>query len=128
MERLEEENNDGDSTEGGSGSDNAVLTIPTTENPQAFFSGTSLSFLLSSSLKLRHYQWQGIQWLISIHDNDINGILADEVVLSLFFIFFSLFNFFPPDGTWKNGSNYWVASILGCCSWILGTSFNRRPI
>lgn len=30
--------------------------------------------------KLRDYQLQGLNWLIHLYDNGINGILADEMV------------------------------------------------
>lgn len=30
--------------------------------------------------KLREYQMQGLNWLIHLYDNGINGILADEMV------------------------------------------------
>ena len=30
--------------------------------------------------KMREYQLQGLNWLIHLYDNGINGILADEMV------------------------------------------------
>ena len=30
--------------------------------------------------KMRDYQMQGLNWLIHLYDNGINGILADEMV------------------------------------------------
>lgn len=33
---------------------------------------------------LREYQLQGLNWLIHLYDNGINGILADEMVSSTF--------------------------------------------
>ncbi len=30
--------------------------------------------------KMREYQIQGLNWLIHLYDNGINGILADEMV------------------------------------------------
>lgn len=30
--------------------------------------------------KLRDYQTRGLNWLISLYENGINGILADEMV------------------------------------------------
>lgn len=30
---------------------------------------------------MRDYQIHGLNWIISLHDNGINGILADEMVL-----------------------------------------------
>lgn len=32
--------------------------------------------------KMREYQIQGLNWLIHLYDNGINGILADEMVRS----------------------------------------------
>ena len=32
--------------------------------------------------KMRDYQVQGLNWMISLHHNGINGILADEMVSS----------------------------------------------
>ena len=31
--------------------------------------------------KMRGYQLKGVQWLISLHKNGLNGILADEMGL-----------------------------------------------
>jgi SNF2 family DNA or RNA helicase len=31
---------------------------------------------------MRPYQLQGLNWLISLHHNSLNGILADEMVCS----------------------------------------------
>ena len=36
---------------------------------------------------MRDYQIQGLNWLISLYENGINGILADEMVCFLLFIF-----------------------------------------
>lgn len=33
--------------------------------------------------KMRDYQIQGLNWLISLFENGINGILADEMVCTL---------------------------------------------
>jgi SWI/SNF-related matrix-associated actin-dependent regulator of chromatin subfamily A member 5 len=30
--------------------------------------------------EMRDYQVRGLNWMISLHDNGINGILADEMV------------------------------------------------
>jgi SWI/SNF-related matrix-associated actin-dependent regulator of chromatin subfamily A member 5 len=30
--------------------------------------------------KMRDYQVQGLNWMVSLHHNGINGILADEMV------------------------------------------------
>lgn len=34
--------------------------------------------------KMRDYQMQGLNWLIHLYDNGINGILADEMVSACF--------------------------------------------
>jgi SWI/SNF-related matrix-associated actin-dependent regulator of chromatin subfamily A member 5 len=33
--------------------------------------------------KMRDYQVQGLNWMVSLHHNGINGILADEMVSQL---------------------------------------------
>ena len=33
--------------------------------------------------QMREYQLQGLNWLIHLYDNGINGILADEMVRAL---------------------------------------------
>jgi SNF2 family DNA or RNA helicase len=43
------------------------------------------SFFVSSATdieggKMRDYQLRGLNWLISLYENGINGILADEMV------------------------------------------------
>lgn len=44
--------------------------------------------------KLRDYQVRGLNWLISLYENGINGILADEMVCIIDFI---LYLEFTPD-------------------------------
>jgi SNF2 family DNA or RNA helicase len=39
---------------------------------------------------MRDYQLQGLNWMISLFENGINGILADEMVNSNVFIFYFL--------------------------------------
>ena len=34
---------------------------------------------------MRDYQIQGLNWLISLYENGINGILADEMVMLFYF-------------------------------------------
>lgn len=34
---------------------------------------------------LRDYQVRGLNWMISLYENGVNGILADEMVSGLFF-------------------------------------------
>ena len=33
---------------------------------------------------MRPYQLQGLNWLVSLHHNSLNGILADEMVCTMF--------------------------------------------
>lgn len=43
--------------------------------------GFSFSLLLDVKTgKMRDYQVRGLNWLISLYENGINGILADEMV------------------------------------------------
>jgi SNF2 family DNA or RNA helicase len=45
--------------------------------------GQEHSLILGSDVKggqMRDYQVQGLNWMISLHHNGINGILADEMV------------------------------------------------
>jgi SNF2 family DNA or RNA helicase len=42
---------------------------------------------------MREYQLQGLNWMIHLYDNGINGILADEMVCSLL-TFYTLLPFF----------------------------------
>jgi hypothetical protein len=37
---------------------------------------------------LREYQLKGLQWLVSLYNNNLNGILADEMVSCLFLLFY----------------------------------------
>ena len=39
--------------------------------------------------EMRDYQVRGLNWMISLYENGINGILADEMVLIIRFIFVS---------------------------------------
>ncbi len=48
----------------------------------------NLSFL--SDVKggeMRDYQIRGLNWMISLYENGINGILADEMVIKKFLIY-----------------------------------------
>jgi E1A-binding protein p400 len=40
-----------------------------------------LPFLLTTKLKLREYQHVGLDWLVTMYENKLNGILADEMGL-----------------------------------------------
>lgn len=46
-----------------------VVTEVVTEQPTILRNG-----------KLKEYQLQGLEWLVSLYNNKLNGILADEMV------------------------------------------------
>ena len=48
--------------------------------------------ILASYCKMHGYQLEGLNWLIKLHCNGINGILADEVRKNS--LVFPVFNFF----------------------------------
>ena len=43
--------------------------------------------------QLKRYQLKGLQWLVSLYNNNLNGVLADEMVFFILFLLFSLPNF-----------------------------------
>ena len=49
---------------------------------------------------MRDYQVQGLNWLVSLFENGINGILADEMVSVLLI-----------QGTWQNLANDFILGI-----------------
>ena len=55
--------------------------------------------------RLKHYQIEGLQWLVSLFNNHLNGILADEMVPSCMIAIHSL-------GSWKDYSNDIVTGIF----------------
>lgn len=72
---------------------------------------------------MRDYQLAGLNWLIRLYENGINGILADEMVT---FLLVSLKQFDIPDiptscllsshtnyfaGSWKNSTNHFLAGL-----------------
>jgi ATP-dependent helicase STH1/SNF2 len=53
---------------------------------------------------LKEYQIKGLQWMVSLYNNKLNGILADEMVCSLpCVIYFPNLHYFI--GSWKDNSN-----------------------
>jgi SWI/SNF-related matrix-associated actin-dependent regulator of chromatin subfamily A protein 2/4 len=42
---------------------------------------TQPSIMGGGELKLKPYQIQGVQWLVSLYNNHLSGILADEMGL-----------------------------------------------
>ena len=59
--------------------------------------------------EMRGYQLQGLNWMVSLHHNGLNGILADEMVSQLY----SLIFLHPTSilGSWKNSSNDLILSL-----------------
>lgn len=46
--------------------------------------------------EMRQYQIQGLNWMVSLHQNGLNGILADEMGYALHLDFLlSLYSFLP---------------------------------
>lgn len=72
--------------------------------------------ILAEHCRMHEYQLEGLNWLIKLHCNGINGILADEVrttdsqcPLSLWkSLNLSLVHL---DGSWKDITNYFVSSL-----------------
>lgn len=72
---------------------------------------------------MRDYQLAGLNWLIRLYENGINGILADEMVLPVLLV--SLEHFNIPDipfrllklisyyfiGSWKNSTNHFFDGL-----------------
>lgn len=62
---------------------------------------------------MRPYQLQGLNWLVSLHHNSLNGILADEMVRSYCdLVKFLIFTAVNHVGPWKNSPNH----IFSCLS------------
>ena len=72
--------------------------------------------------KLRDYQVRGLNWMISLFENGINGILADEMVSVSFFNYLLnaallillrciILTFFCILGLGKNSSNHFITWI-----------------
>jgi hypothetical protein len=74
--------------------------------------------------KMRDYQLAGLNWLIRLYENGINGILADEMVCStnlpgqlmvLYLIIIVISDFeilhFCFSGSWENTANYFTAGL-----------------
>ena len=73
----------------------------------------SLSFpLIDAYLKVIHglmrpYQLQGLNWMVSLYHNSLNGILADEMVCSFCALTdFTMFTLTDPEGPWQNPTNH----------------------
>jgi SNF2 family DNA or RNA helicase len=60
--------------------DDRFITRWTTTPPCASISFEIFLTLLVVQGTMRNYQLEGLNWLIKLYDNGINGILADEMV------------------------------------------------
>ena len=54
--------------------------------------------------KLKDYQVKGLQWMVSLYNNRLNGILADEMVNFKIYVDRALADIF--EGSWQNDSNH----------------------
>jgi hypothetical protein len=60
---------------------------------------------------MRPYQLQGLNWMVSLYHNSLNGILADEMVgFCSALIDSMMFTLADPVGPWQNPPNH----ILPC--------------
>jgi hypothetical protein len=56
---------------------------------------------------MRPYQLQGLNWMVSLYHNSLNGILADEMVCSFYTLTVSImFTLADPAGPWQNPPNH----------------------
>ena len=66
-------------------------TDGTAEQVQANMTSLLQQPSLITGASLRPYQLKGVEWLISLYENGLNGILADESTLSLYIILLTLY-------------------------------------
>ena len=76
---------------------------------------------------LREYQLQGVEWLISLYENGLNGILADEMGLGKVHIYIYIFKktlqtisflaFLREKGVW--GPFLVVAPLSTLSNWVI---------
>src|SRR5207249_592685 len=78
-EEDEAEGDDDDDAEEAAPAEAAEAAQPTGNTYATMAVKTPIPFLLKGSL--REYQHIGLDWLVSMHDNNLNGILADEMGL-----------------------------------------------
>ena len=86
--------------------------------------------------KMRDYQIRGLNWMISLYENGINGILADEMGLGKTLQTISLLGYMKH---YRNTAGMYLASILSWkmrddnskfeerCVLCLNHNFNRLP-
>jgi SWI/SNF-related matrix-associated actin-dependent regulator of chromatin subfamily A member 5 len=71
---------------------------------------------------MRDYQVRGLNWLIQLQHNGINGILADEMVKNICLIVVSFLNQIYFKGSRKNIANdisAWLCQTLQTPKWPL---------
>jgi E1A-binding protein p400 len=117
---------------------NDVAAIAQSIQPKGnTLSSTSVVTPIPSLLRhtLREYQHIGLDWLVTMHDRKLNGILADEVMLYFIITFLIKCNstFFLcflsiSDGSWQNDSNNFTPGSFGMRKRKLGTSFDYCAI
>lgn len=79
---------------------------------------------------MRPYQLQGLNWMISLHHNGINGILADEMVRKLYIPPSHASEFCPQIrvvGSGEDASNYFIPWIPQAYAKSGRSSSCRRP-
>ena len=59
--------------------------------------------------EMRGYQLQGLNWMVSLHHNGLNGILADEMARKLLFSIFIYLTSFS--GSWQDSSNHFIPRL-----------------
>ena len=75
-----------------------------------------VSFIDVTGGTLREYQIQGLNWMISLFENGINGILADEMVIHTV-LDFSLFCL--DNGLTMYQHRVWVRHCKPSPSWVI---------
>ena len=60
---------------------------------------------------MRPYQLQGLNWLVALHHNSLNGILADEMVSSCSVTSQLQGLYLNGVGSWQNPTNYIFPSL-----------------
>ena len=64
-------------------------------------------------MQLKPYQVFGLNWLVLLHSEDLNGILADEMVRKyiLYTPILPTSSFVYVSGTWKNCTSHFILSL-----------------
>ena len=88
--------------------------------------------------EMRDYQVAGLNWLVSLHENGISGILAGEwaplYMIRFLYEFSLIFTLHRRDGAWENSANHsfpWLSEIRLRNQWTSldhGTEINARQL